>query len=155
MFLFDFVGFLGVILIIIGILFGVISVDNIVIIGGVDCFVIIVSFIQLVCILGVGIGIYDVEVNVVGVGLVSGSYIFIYNIQIISIVFISGSLVGLLIELVLKFYRGYYIKIDIRFNFNKNFIKRVIYLFIIVIDEINISYLLIGGIVCYLYSIGV
>lgn len=45
MFLFDFVGFLGVILIIIGILFGVISVDNIVIIGGVDCFVIIVSFI--------------------------------------------------------------------------------------------------------------
>lgn len=56
------------------------------------------------CILGVGIGIYDVEVNVVGVGLVSGSYIFIYNIRIISIVFISGSLVGLLIELVLKFY---------------------------------------------------
>lgn len=56
------------------------------------------------CILGVGIGIYDVEVNVVGVGLVSGSYIFIYNIWIISIVFISGSLVGLLIELVLKFY---------------------------------------------------
>lgn len=56
------------------------------------------------CILGVGIGIYDVEVNVVGVGLVSGSYIFIYNIRIISIVFISGSLVGLLIEMVLKFY---------------------------------------------------
>lgn len=56
------------------------------------------------CILGAGIGIYDVEVNVVGVGLVSGSYIFIYNIRIISIIFISGSLVGLLIELVLKFY---------------------------------------------------
>lgn len=45
MYVFDFVDFLGVIFIIIGIFFGVISVDNIVIIGGVDCFVIIVSFI--------------------------------------------------------------------------------------------------------------
>lgn len=155
MFLFDFVGFSGATLTITGTSFGATPADNTVTIGGVDCPVTTASSTQLVCTLGAGTGTHDVEVNVAGVGLASGSHTFTYNTRITSIAPTSGSLAGLLIELALKFYRGYYTKIDIRLNLNKNFIKRVTYSLTTAIDEINTSYLLTGGTVCYLYSTGV
>lgn len=104
MYVFDFVDFSGATLTITGTSFGATLADNTVTIGGVDCPVTTASPTQLVCTLGAGTGTHDVEVNVAGVGLASGSHTFTYNTRITSIAPTSGSLAGLLIELALKFY---------------------------------------------------
>lgn len=117
------VAFSGATLTISGSSFGASTADNTVTIGGVACTVTSASSTQLVCTVGAGTGSHDVEVNVVGVGLASGTFSFTYNTQITGISPFSGSLAGLYMS---KLQMNHYIACR-KALFRKNYASSLIY----------------------------